>query len=148
MLLLLLLRLLNCKCRMAAVFAGPQPQVSDGSIPRRTSTASVGWQPSTADLNRKCRMAVFRRTSTASSGWQCSPPDLNRKLPLAVFLPDLNLEFRMAVLSPDLSRKLRLAAFPRPQPRASAGSVSCRTSTASQKIRQIERQKDCQKIRR
>ena len=44
-------------------------------------------------------------TSTASSGWQCSPPDLNR-------------EFRLAV-------------FPAgPQPRASAGSVPRRASTA------------------
>ena len=59
--------------------------------------------------------------STASSGWQCSPPDLNREL--------------------------RLAVFPAgPPPRASAGSVPRRASTGSQKIFQIERQKECQKI--
>ena len=68
------------------------------------------------------RLVLFRRTSTASAGWQCSPPDLNRELRLAVFPAEL-------------------------QPRASAGSsVPRRTSTAGQKICQIERQKECQKI--
>ena len=59
-------------------------------------------------------------TSTASSGRQCSPPDLNRQL--------------------------RTAVFPAgPQPPVPDGSVPRRTSTASQKIRHIERQKNVRK---
>ena len=47
---------------------------------------------------------------------------------------------------PDLNLKCRMTVFPDgPQPRASVGSVPRRTSTASQKICQIERQKECQK---
>ena len=97
----------------------PQPPALDGSVPRRTSTASSGRQCSPPDLNRELRMAVF-------------PADLNRELRLAVFpMPDLNCDGRAP---PDLHCEGRVAAFPR------------RTSTASQKICQIKRQKECQKI--
>ena len=65
--------------------------------PRRTPTASAGWQSPPPHLNRVG--SVPSRTSTANSGWQCPPP---------VFPPDLN--------------DVRVAAFPA-QPRASAGSV-------------------------
>ena len=68
--------LLNRKCRMA-VF--PALNRKCGSVPRRTSAASVGWQCSSPDLSRQLWMAVFpagpqprasagsvpRRTSTA-----------------------------------------------------------------------------------
>ena len=49
---------LNRQLRMAAFAAGPQPPPPDGSVPRRTSTASSGWQLP-PDLNRKLRRAVF-----------------------------------------------------------------------------------------
>ena len=72
------------------------------------------------------------RTSTASADGQCSPPDLDR-------------EFRVAMFPPDLNRELQLADFPAGRrQRASAGSVPHRTS--SQKICEIERQKECQKL--
>ena len=50
---------LNRKCRMAVFPAGPQPRAPDGSFPRRTSTASSGWQCSPPDLNRELRLVVF-----------------------------------------------------------------------------------------
>ena len=53
----LLLALLNRKCRMAVVPAGPQPPAPDGSVPRRTSTANSGWQCSSPDLN--LQLVVF-----------------------------------------------------------------------------------------
>ena len=43
--------------------SGPQPQVQDGSVPHRTSTASSGWQCSPPDLAPDG--SVPRRTSTA-----------------------------------------------------------------------------------
>ena len=59
-LLLLHLRVvLNRQLRMAAFPAGPQPQVQDGSVPRRTSTPSAGRQCSPPDLNHQLRMAAF-----------------------------------------------------------------------------------------
>ena len=56
-------------------------------------------------------------SASSSSSSQCSPPDLNRQLQMAVFPAG-------------------------PQPPAPDGNVPRRTSTASQKICQIERQKE------
>ena len=90
----------TCQVRVARFYVSclafgpppsPQLHVSDGSVRRRTSKASVGRHSSPPGLNRQLRTAVFpagpqppapdgsvpHRTSTASSGLQCSPPDLN-----------------------------------------------------------------------
>ena len=61
-----ILRVVNRECLMAVFSSGPQPHVSDGSVPCRTSTAAP-------DGSVPCQ------TSTANSGQQCSPPDLNRE---------------------------------------------------------------------
>ena len=105
----------------------------DGSVPRRTSTASSGGQYSPPDLNRheafsaapqpQLRTAVFpaapqppapdgsvpRLTSTTSSGSgrQCSPPDLNHELRMEVFPPDLNRQLWTAVFA----RRTSTASF-------------------------------------
>ena len=50
---LLLLLHLSTECRMAVFPAGPQPPAPDGSAPRRTSTASFGWQCSPPDLDHE-----------------------------------------------------------------------------------------------
>ena len=70
--------------RMAVFPAGPQQQVQDGSVPRRTSTANSARQHSLPDLNREFRLAVFPD----------SPPDLNRELPLIVFAAGPHRELR------------------------------------------------------
>ena len=68
----------------------PRPHVS---VPRRTSTTSVGWRRSPLDC-QLFRLAVVSAgpqprapagsvpcgASTANSAWQCSPPDLKRQL--------------------------------------------------------------------
>ena len=63
---------LNRELRLAVFPTGPQPRVSLGSVPRQTS-------------RRLPLGSVARRASTASFGWQCSPPDLNREFRLAAF---------------------------------------------------------------
>ena len=69
--------------------------------------------------------------------------------PLLLILGLLNRKCRTAVFLPDLNRELRWAVFPtRPQPPVPDGSVSRRTSAASQKICQIERRKDRKNVRK
>ena len=102
-LLLLLLRVHPRRCVLLHLRLVLNRQLSmaafPASVPRRTSTASSGWQCSPPDLNLKFRLAAFpagpqpqvplgsvpRRTSITSSGWQCSPPDLSREFCLAAF---------------------------------------------------------------
>ena len=50
---------LNRKCRTAVFPAGLQLPAPDGSVPRRTSTASSGRQCSLPGLNHELRRAVF-----------------------------------------------------------------------------------------
>ena len=116
---LLLLVLLNCKCRTAVFPAGSQPPAPDGTAP-----------------------AGPRR--------QFSPPNLNRQLRTAVFPAGPQPQ------APDGSVPRRTSTASGPQPPAQHGSFPRRTSTASsvprraptasQKICQIEREKECQKI--
>ena len=73
------------------------------------------------DLTEFCFCGRFLASSTATIRGQCSLPDINRDHPWPVFPAGH-------------------------QPRPSVASVPCRTSTARQKICQIERQKECQKI--
>ena len=126
---------LNHELRMAVFPAGPQRQLRMAVFPAGPQPPAPVFPP---DLSHQLRMAVFpagpqspapdgsfpRLTSTASSGWQRSPPDLNREYSL-----------------PNLSRELRLAVF-----HASGWECPRRTSLASQKICQIEREKECEKI--
>ena len=44
---------------MAVFRAGPQLRALAGSVPRWTSTTSVGWQCSPPDINRELRLALF-----------------------------------------------------------------------------------------
>ena len=72
--LLLLLRLhlfLNRQLRMAVFLAGPQLQVHDGS-PDLSREFRLAVFPAGPQL-RASAGNLPRRTSTASSGWQCSP---------------------------------------------------------------------------
>ena len=114
---LLLRCLLNRKCRMAVFPARPQPRAPDGSVPRRTSTASSRrqWQCSPAERQPPAPDgSVLRRASTASFGWQCSRRTSTASLPRRTS----TMRFGWQCSPPDLYRELRLAVFPaRHQPR-------------------------------
>ena len=78
-------------CQFARFYVSAALLLSSSSSSSPSSTASVGWQCSSPDLNRQLWMAAFpagpkppapdgsvpRRNSTASTARQCSPPDLN-----------------------------------------------------------------------
>ena len=58
----------TCQLRVARFYVGPQPQVQDGSVPRRTSTPSDAWQRSPPDLNRELRLASVPRKCQIAVG--------------------------------------------------------------------------------
>ena len=80
----LLLLLLNRACRTAVFPAGPQQPAQDGSVPRRTSTASPGRLFPAKPQPRAASGSGPRLTSSASSGrWVPTgpqPPAPDRQL--------------------------------------------------------------------
>ena len=93
----------------------PQPRAAMSSVPCRTSTATIWAQCSLPDLNGDHLSSVR------------SLPDLNRDHLRSVFPAGICAQCSL----PDLNRDHLRSVFPAgPQPRPSAFSVPCRTSTA------------------
>ena len=124
-------------CAESVFPAGPQPRPSALSVPAgpqpRPSALSQCMFPAGPEP-RPSALSVSCRASTATICAQCSLPDLNHDHLRSVSLPGLNHDHLRSVSAcslPDLNRDHRRSVFPAgPEPRPSALSVSCQTSTA------------------